>query len=400
MLQRALSKWWIVFLITVAFHGLSTRGRAIAAVDTPHYVMLADGFASGDLSETFNLGAVRWTKSVYLVVLATARAISSTYWKEIMVAINVLASGAIAAMLVGIVRRATQSTLATAGALLLYLGCFEFFQWLPFVLTDSLFTAVALWPFYLVARRILDPDAPPRTPLLILSLLLVTFSRPPGVIIVALVLFAELVLVRRRIRLTTAIAAMVVMIVVALGVRTAMVHDPSRWPFSFVKPKLVEFSAREKKGEVIYDRVEAYRPPPRTMGDHLMMQTVRFARFFQFTTSGFSRTHNLVNAAYFIPLYALALLGAVYGLRMGDERRRALIVALVTWIGVFAVFHALTVLDFDWRFRAPLMPHFIILASCGIAMLPEMKKRGVVGRTTPRQEQRSRGPLPRISGRT
>jgi len=39
------------------------------------------------------------------------------------------------------------------------------------------------------------------------------------------------------------------------------------------------------------------------------------------------------------------------------------------WIGVFALFHALTVLDFDWRYRTPLMPHLIVLAACGADVL-------------------------------
>lgn len=369
ILQRALSKWWVVFLITVVVHLVTTRGRGLVAVDTPHYVFLADGLTSGNLGATFNLGAVRWTKIVFLVILAAARAVSSEHWTTIIMAVNVVASGVIAVLLVDLVRRATRSVLATAAALVLHLGCYEFFHWLKFVLTDALFCMTAFVPFYLVARRIVDPDAPPRRGLLVLFLALAMFSRPPGALLVLLVLFVELVLVQKRVRMRTALAVTLAAIAIAFVVRTAVVHQPSRWPLRVLEPKLVEFSAREKKGEVIYDRKEMFHAPPRTAMDHALIQGDRFVRFFQFTTSGFSRMHNLVNIAYFVPLYLLGIVAIVHAFRARDERRRALVIALLMWIGCTAVLHALTVLDFDWRFRAPLMPHFIVLACCGISAL-------------------------------
>lgn len=66
---------------------------------------------------------------------------------------------------------------------------------------------------------------------------------------------------------------------------------------------------------------------------------------------------------YFIPLYGLGIVAVWKG------RPRAFVAALLMWIGVFALFHALTVLDFDWRHRMPLMPHFIALAACGADVL-------------------------------
>jgi len=158
MLQAVLSKWWVVFLITVAVHGLATRGQALVAT----YVFLADRLTAGNTGATFNLGAVRWTKIIFLLILALARALTSDYWKEIIVALNVACSGVIAVLLVDLVRRTTRSVIAPAFALLMHLGCYEIFSWLKFVLTDPFFCMTAFVPFYLVARRIPDPGALPR----------------------------------------------------------------------------------------------------------------------------------------------------------------------------------------------------------------------------------------------
>jgi hypothetical protein len=35
----------------------------------------------------------------------------------------------------------------------------------------------------------------------------------------------------------------------------------------------------------------------------------------------------------------------------------------------YAVFHGLVQVDFDWRYRLPVIPHLILLAAGGIAVL-------------------------------
>jgi hypothetical protein len=272
----------------------------------------------------------------------------------------------LAVMLVGIARRATRSALAAFVALLFYVFCYELLQWIPFIVTDLMFAVVAFVPFALVARRILDPREPARPVLLAISLVVACLTRPPGVVLIPLVLFVELVLVQKRIRARSATIFIVAAALAAVFVRTAIVYQPARWPFDFIRPKIEEFAGREKKGEVVYDQKESYRLPPRTPIDHVVIEGDRFVRFFQFTTPGFSRTHKLINTIYFVPLYALSIIGLVAGLRAGDSRRRAFVIALTMWIGIFALFQALTVLDYDWRFRVPVLPQCILLAACGI----------------------------------
>lgn len=365
MLERALSRWWVVFIAVVVVHGITTGGQPRTSPDTQLYVRLANDLLAGDLSSTFNIVTLRWTKIIFITLLALARTISPESWREIMMVVNVSCSGAVAVLLVHVARRASRTIAGPAAALLLYLGCYEVFQWMKFVLTDMLFCLASFIPFVLVARRILVPGEPRRPVLLAVSLVVAVFTRQPGIVLIPLVLFAELVLVECRVKRGAAAAMIVAAALVAFAVRTTVVHDPSLWPFGFIKPKIEEFAAREKTGEIVYDRLESHRPSPRTWGDHAVMVADRLVRFFQFTSSGYSRAHNLANVVYFTPLYLLGLAGAVYGFRSGDVRRRALVIALLMWIGVFAYFHALTILDYDWRFRMPLVPHLILLAVIG-----------------------------------
>jgi len=364
MIERVISKRWFVFLVTVVLYGLYTRGRPVVSLDGVHYVDLSNGFLSADFSGTFTAAALRWTKTLYLLILALARVTTPHHWPIVMVAFNVVCSGLLAVMLVDIAKRSTRSALAALAALLLYLGCYESLQWMPFIVTDPMFGAVAFVPFALVARRILDPHEPARPLLLTVAVAIAVFTRPPGVVLIPLVLFVELVLVQKCVRPRSATIFIVAAALAAVFVRTAIVYQPALWPTRFVKPKIEEFSGREKKGEVVYDLKESYRPPPRTPIDHVVIEADRLVRFFQFTTPRYSRAHQLLNSIYFVPLYALALIGLVTGLR-ADPRRRAFVIALAMWIGIFALFQALTVLDYDWRFRLPVLPQCILLAACG-----------------------------------
>jgi 4-amino-4-deoxy-L-arabinose transferase-like glycosyltransferase len=366
MIERAISKRWLVFLVAVAAHGLYTRGRAIISADGVLYIALSNGFLSGDVSQTFTSEAVRWTKMLYLLILALVRVTTPNHWQIVMVAFNVICSGFFAVMLVDIARRATRSAGPALVALLFYIGCYEILQWMPFILTDLMFAAAAFVPFALVARRVLDPSEPAHPVLLAASLAVAVLTRPPGVVLIPLVLFVELVLAQKRVRARSATIFIVAAALAAVFVRTAIVYQPARWPFDFIRPKIEELASREKKGEVVFDLKESYRPPPRTPIDHVVIEADRFVRFFQFTTPGYSRAHKLINSIYFVLLYALALVGLVAGLRADDPRRRAFVIALAMWIGIFALFQALTVLDYDWRFRLPVLPQCILLAACGV----------------------------------
>ena len=329
-------------------HAAATGGRFATAPDSQLYIRLAGAMVQRDLAPMLHMQAVIWTKAVYVALLAAARAIAPAHWMILMIAVNVISSGFVAVMLVDLVQRASGSVVAPIVAWVFYVASYEVVQWMRFVLTDLLYTAVAFAVFYFVAR-----DGPRRRLLLAFLVLLAIFIRPPGIVLVPLVLLSEL---RAR------VAATIVVVVAAIAflIRTAIIDDPARWPFAFFRSKVVQFSTIEKRGEVIDGRRETFRPPPRSPVDHAVIVVDRFARFFQFTTSGFSRAHNIVNAIWFIPIYALGIFAIV--------RRRALTGLTVMWIAVFALFHALTVIDFDWRHRTPLIPHFIVLAAMGLTL--------------------------------
>lgn len=366
-LRRALRSNWFVFMATFILHGLSTRFRPMPQVDTPIYTRLADELLTGKPSELFTPAAVHWTKITYLAVLAAARAISPEHWMQIMLGVNVFSTALTAMMLGWIVRRATRSDVAVAVTLLFYFSGFDIIHWVRCMLTDTVYAAASLAVFAVIVRDLYDQRRERR--LLLLVLALAVLSRPPGILLIPLAAIAAFFLVRppeERRRTRWGVVLLLAIVLVAPFVRAAIVHDPSIWPFRFLRPRLDKLAARANSGVVINDRLEIARPAPGSMTDHLVIQGDRFVRFFQFTSVRFSRAHNLANIVWFGPLYFLGLIGTITGLRSADWRRRSLVLACLLWIFGYAWLYALTELDFDWRYRMPLLPQFIVLAACGV----------------------------------
>jgi len=386
--SRLTGNRWIVFAVTAIVAALATGGQPRASRDTIFYRGLSDAILNSDLATIFTTMELRWTTLTLVSLVSIARLISAEHWMTIVMIVNIACSGLTAVLLVSLVRRLTGSALAAAAALLLYVTCLDVILWVRFILTDIIYSLIAFSVFFLVADGILGPRIKRRRLLLGIALVAALFTRAVGIVLIPLALFAELILARapdsrpRWLRGRMLVAGVLLTAAAAMCVRAYVVEDPKHWPFDFIRPKINEYIAREKTGEVVWDRPETFRPPPHTMTDHLVLQADRTVRFFQFTSSQYTRVHNLVNVAYYVPLYLLALIGLFDGLRHPDRRRRGVILAATLWVLAYSLYHGLTLLDFDWRYRAPLMLHMIVLGACGIDVLARLAlRRGTPSRT-------------------
>jgi 4-amino-4-deoxy-L-arabinose transferase-like glycosyltransferase len=367
--RRAVASPLFVFLLAAVTFGISTRGRLQPSPDMKFYVRLADAVSKGHFDVFTTSKQANFTVIVFPSLLAVVRMISPAHWQSIMLGINVLCAAVTAMLLVKLVRMVTGSDAAATIALLFYLVCFDVLVWVRFLETDSLYTAIATAAFLLVVRGVLYPDGPQggRRTKVALTTILAAVTRPVGVVVIPLVILAEWFFVQREEKR----GRRVLWILVGFGiVATFFLHaylyqDSNRWPSDWMRPKLQESVARERGGEVVWDRHETFHQPPSTMSDYLSIEADRFVRFFQITSSGFSRTHNLIAIAYYGPLFLLALIGTVDALRSADRRRSAVVQVALLWIIAAAALSAVTILDFDWRYRLPLIPQIILLGACG-----------------------------------
>ncbi|HUP60160.1 MAG TPA: phospholipid carrier-dependent glycosyltransferase [Thermoanaerobaculia bacterium] len=374
LLQRVVSNKLLVFLLALLVYGASTAGRLEESPDASFYLEISDAIRDGRLEVFLTKKGAGWSVVGFPMFVALAQAVTPDHWRGIILTFNVVCAAITAVLLVMTVRLVTSSVLAAAAALLFYLTAYDVLVWVKFVLTDPLYGVWTLATFYLLLRGVMDePPMKRRRLWLVLALVAGFITRPAGIVLPPLVILTEWLIVPRAGDAPAPKRAVVLLIFTAVVagfvVRAALFQDIRRWPLERMRPILTEYAAREKTGEVVWDRRETFHRPPVTIGDHLLIQADRFVRFFQVTSSGFSRTHNLISLAYYTPLFLFGIVGALSGLRGRDSRRRAVVLAVLLWIFGTALMHAVTILDFDWRYRLPVVPQLILLAACGVGAL-------------------------------
>jgi 4-amino-4-deoxy-L-arabinose transferase-like glycosyltransferase len=340
------------------------------SLDSRHYMEVARQLQSDPASVLFSRDRATWTAVLLPAIISVSAAVTPDHWPSVIVAINVIAMSLAGMLLLDLVLLVTKSRVATLIAACFYLASYDLLTWLRFVLTDMMFTLLAVLALWLVVRGVMNPGLAVRRRWILAGVLAAAFvTRPSGAILIPVAGFVEWWAHRPNPRSLWAMRlpwfVMLLILVSGFVVRAWFYADMNRWPTDFLRPVLEEYSGREKTGEVVWDRLETHHAPPTTTMDHLLIELDRFARFFQFTSSNYSRIHNVVNVVYFVPLYLLVLYGIASGLRGEDEKRRKVIILAALCVIAVAWLHALTILDYDWRYRLPMLPFLVLLAGCG-----------------------------------
>lgn len=309
--------------------------------------------------------------SLFLMLVAALKLLFGTAWPAALVAMNVLALAGTAALVVRASLLVTGSAAACWGALLLFVACFDLLHWGAFALSDATFIFISFSVFALAARRIVRRTGS-WAPVFALAFI-AAFYRPPGVVLLPAAAWAWF-LARSSPgafrKVATAVAA-------ATGGAGSVLfawvmQQPERWPASVLAGTVQATAAQYAIGEVVSGRPETFHAAPRSVAEFAAISVDRVAHFFAISASDFSLGHTLVNAAFFLPAYALAVLALAAGAagRGGfSSGHRDVQLAAAAFILLTAWFHGLLQVDFDWRYRAPILPHLILLAGAGVAVV-------------------------------
>lgn len=309
---------------------------------------------------------------LFATLLAGLRLAFGSGWDEALVVLNFAAHVALGALVVRLAVRLTGSGLAGWGALLLYLGCFDLLVWVPFILSDASFVFLAFFIFTLAAARILG-DARTWLPLVAPAVTGI-FYRPTGIVLVPDLAWA-IYLARAdalRLRRGPALAALGAGAVALTFAFAWFMQDPARWPFDAFATSFRDTAALYAIGEVVSARPETFHSPPRQLTDFVLISADRFLHFFAVDAAAFSPVHRIAGYAFFLPCYALAawLAVALWRGRTGfaAPERKVFLAAFGALLS-YALFHGLVQIDYDWRYRVPILPHLILLAAGGLADL-------------------------------
>jgi hypothetical protein len=162
---------------------------------------------------------------------------------------------------------------------------------------------------------------------------------------------------------------------VGIVVHAALMQDPTRWLGAGQLGWIRQLSSESKKGIVVFDRPETYVLPPRTLFDFVVLTLTKWAYYFAPWLAGYSRVHKLASGGFFLVCYGLSLVALLL------SPRWRLTLLLLIYLGAFSLFHSVQQIDYDNRYRLPVLPALSILAALGLEQLaaPVMARRKPTG---------------------
>jgi hypothetical protein len=366
-------------LLALVHGALAARNGPIIAPDSHAYMKWADELLrSGPGSFLAGTGMSRLLifRLLFVSVVAFLKTVLGAGWIRGFIVFNVACDVLLGLIVVDVAGRATGTRSARCIALVAFATCFDLSRWTYYVLSDGSY-ALLWFAFFAALWRASDPDARSvRRWMVALGLLAGAVLYRPNAIAVFPVLIVAVFLCARRPVWPAAVTLLLVLLVSG----TVYVHYlryPASWPFEPGSAIISAYSREFAKGEVIYGRPETYLPPPQSAAGYWAILLMRFARFFQVSNHSFSRAHNLIELAWWLPVSFLVAAG-IASLRRVNEQSSRLIVMVVTAIVSLALFHAFTQIDFDGRYRDPILPHIIVLAAVGAWQLLDRWKGGRV----------------------
>lgn len=362
----------------LAYGVWTLRAGVHVSVDTATYSRWADLLIANHFNipaylheEEFYIPPVLYTG--WIVVVATLKSVFGASWVNASVLLNWLAFGAGSYAILAAVRRITASAagLLLAVALLVVAG--DLLIFIPFALSDLLFWGMASVTLASGCRLALSATAPATAIRIAAAVtLLVLYAlifRPGGM---ALPIFWAASLASAFARKTfdrisiALLVTLALVAVIAVSWHAAIMVDTAKWPFAPLTKYFAVLSHEYRTGVLVDAPESDLMVAPAVTWPGAMRLTVQ--KMLYFVTPWlphYSRMHTVMNLAFFLPVYGLSMAALINRARLTESQRRVVLL-LTLFIFNVIVNHSLIELDYDHRYRLPMLAALIILAAIGV----------------------------------
>ncbi len=318
--------------------------------------------------------------SAWVTIVAFNKVLLGENWGLGVVALNLLAGISVAILLLKTTWTVTAKPTCVIFAGLFLLACHDFFLWIPYVLSDTLFSFICFLIFILSTSLYQQPaNLSKRVIGVALLLLFALFFRPtwPPLLIFALLsmplafffsLMADDTTKRHNFIIGCTLLACILIPAIIFYHAYIMLH-PEKWPFPFFDSILSIVSHDYQQGKIIDARPETYHSLPKNIFDYSLISFHKIFAYFYIDLAAYSFKHVLFNYIFFPPVYGLSIL-AITKLFKKNNGPSPLnwwcIFSCTLFIFLFAFFHSLEQIDYDFRYRVPCYPPLILLAALGL----------------------------------
>jgi len=364
-----------------AAYGLwAWRAGVRTGVDTTLYsrwadLLIAHGFNVSSFLREQDFYIPPFLYLGWIVLLAAVKSVIGASWMQAIVFLNWLSFGAGSYGVLHAVRRTTASTASLLLAVSLFMAAGDLLIFIPFVLSDLIFWGIASVTLVAGCRlATAEPDDDRAIPTAVLGSVLVLYAlvfRPSGL---PLFVFWIVALASSFVRgpfdrfATRIIATAAILALVAIAWHAAIVIEPGAWwPFGHLPEIFTVLGKEYRAGILLVVSPESNLgvEPAATWLGAMRLTAQKVLYFVTPWLPSYSRVHTLINLAFFLPAYGLTIAAMMNRDRLVAPQRRAVVI-LVLFVLSVVVFHALLQLDYDHRYRLPLLPALIMLAAIGL----------------------------------
>ena len=316
----------------------------------------------------------------WVALVALAKLCFGGAWPWALAGLNCLAVAWMVFLTGRLVWGITASGLACLAACLLPFACFDFWLWPRYLLADTIFACLCLALMSLALGSVAGAVPRPRLllPGLFLGGIMLVFRPTAAPALLwffaapAARLFAGW---RNAIRAGFLIPVLLGLAACTLLAAAWLVPNLGRLGLASPGGWAAAVEQRFNQGVVVRDRPDTSHAPYRCYADALSLTLDKFYHYFVFWRPEFSPAHKALNLGFFVPAYVLAFLALI---PLPGGRRVSLAAVLVlAWIIIFAVFQAVQYIDYDWRYRLPVLAPLMVLAGLGAGRLWPKSRRGL-----------------------
>ena len=248
-------------------------------------------------------------------------------------------------------------------SLLVFLISVDYLLWPSYILTDTMFATFVMLAIYTV---IAGANNHFRYYIAVISSsLLLLFSRPSSPAYISVFLFfvffpslSQRLLIKKtlffRLSLITLLAAVFFSIIIIASASGVIESNQIDFWRQFIE-----------QGSVIHNRPETAIKYDSTHLGAIKLYIYRMVGFFTPFSGSFSATHNILNGLQLLGCYIITITMFRYSLADFDRnnKRANAIALLLTLIVSVAILQSATAIDYDWRYRYPVIAPLILLST-------------------------------------
>ncbi len=238
--------------------------------------------------------------------------------------------------------------------ILIQLFCLDLWIYNSYVLSDLIFTLIAFTIFISIFKFVKFKNNKYIFLSIALSIIL-CLLRPTAFPVIGFIIIA-LISKNKYLNLLNNFFYVFIFFVIILSVSIAQnffINFRAESEIEIIKSYFYWLDLQFKNGIVVYDRPEYNLESVNNIFSIIRYNTYKIFMYFNFIPNGYSNLHKLINFIYLSLIIITILKFRVLDRKKFDKEAAFLI---FLFIFTFGFFHMITIIDYDWRYRLPILP--------------------------------------------